>query len=130
MANIKSLQMWKTVCNDVRIDITKTLFGLRTVVTYKPTGSVLSGLSLEYTVAEGEHLKRVLETPSANLDAAIAGYRPLTTVNGNYLAEVCVSRDSAFLAVQLFRYQKLSYEPVTEVLFFEGDAARAVRQLF
>ena len=46
------------------------------------------------------------------------------------MAEVCASRDGAFLAVQLHQFTRISYEPVTDVLIFEGNDARIVKELF
>ena len=130
MANIKNLQMWNTICADARISISKSLFGLRTTATYTPTNSVIDANTFEYSPADGERLKRLLDTPCEKLAASIGDYHPKPAVNGNYMAEVCTSRDGAFLAVQLLQFINLSYSPVTGVLVFEGDAARTVRQLF
>lgn len=130
MANIKNLQMWNTICADARISISKSLFGLRTTATFSPTGSVIDVKTVEYSLADGEHMKRLLGTPREKLSAAIAGFRPQAAANGNYMAEVCMSRDDAYLAVQLFQFHQFSYEPVTDVLVFEGNDARTVRQLF
>ncbi len=130
MANIKNLQMWNTICADARISISKSLFGLRTTVIYNPSNSIIDANTFEYSPADGERLKHLLDTPHEKLTSAIGDYHPKTVVNGNYLAEVSASRDGAFLAVQLFQFAHLSYEPVTEVLFFEGDTARIVQQLF
>ena len=49
---------------------------------------------------------------------AIGNFHPKATVNGNYMAEVCSSRDGEFLAVLLFQFVQLSYAPVTDVLIF------------
>ncbi len=130
MANIKNMQMWNTICADARISISKSLFGLRATATYTPSNSVIDAKTYEYTPADGERLKHLLDTPAGKLASAIGDYRPKAVVNGNYMAEVCASRDGAFLAVQLLQFAHLSYEPVTEVLFFEGDAAHVVKQLF
>ena len=155
MTNIKNLQMWNRICADARISISETLFGLRTTATFSPTNSRLAANTFEYSPADGEHLKRLLETPrelmeqrepsragsdpaesrqksgnAQKLAAAIDDFRPKATVNGNYMAEVCASRDGAFLAVQLHQFTRMSYEPVTDVLLFEGDDARVVKQLF
>jgi hypothetical protein len=46
------------------------------------------------------------------------------------MAEVCASRDGAFVAVLLLQFLQLSYEAVTDVLISEGDDARAVKQMF
>ena len=130
MANIKNMQMWNSICADARISISKTLFGLRTTATFSPTNSVIDANTYEYTTADGEHLKRLLDTPREKLAAAIDNFHSKTTVNGNFMAEVCASRDGAFLAVQLFQFSRLSYERVTDVLLFEGDEARMMKQLF
>ncbi len=130
MANIKKLQMWNNICADARFSISKSLFGLSTTVTYTPSNSVLDANTYEYTPADGEQLKHILLAPAEGIAKAAANFHPKTTVNGNYLAEVCTSRDGAFIAVQLLQFAHLSYEPVTDVLFFEGDDARILKQLF
>ena len=128
--NIKNLQMWNTICVDARISISKSLFGLRTTATYNPTNSVIDAKSFEYSPADGEYLKRLLETPHDKLTAAIGDFRPKATVNGNYMVEVCASRDGVFLAIQLFQFTRMSYESVTDVLIFDGDDAKALSPLF
>lgn len=130
MANIKTLQMWNTICADARVSIGKSLFGLRTTATYTPTSSVIDASTLEYSPADGERLKRLLDQPADKLPASIGDFRPAPIVNGNYMAQLCTSRDGAFLAVQMLQFVNLSYVPVTGVLIFEGDAARTVKQLF
>lgn len=130
MANIKNLQMWNTICADARISISKSLFGLRATATYTPSNSVIDANTFEYSHDDGEHLKSLLTAPGEKLVNAIGDFRPKTVVNGNYLAEVCASHDGAFLAVQLLQFAHLSYEPVTDVLVFEGELARCVKQLF
>ena len=122
--------MWNSICADARISISKSLFGLRTTATFSPTNSVIDTNTFEYSPADGERLKRLLDTPREKLSAAIGDIRPKATVNGNYMAEVCASRDGAFLAVQLHQFTRMSYEPVTNVLLFEGDDARMMKQLF
>ena len=130
MANIKNLQMWNTICNDTRISIDKSLFGLRTTVVYNLSNSVVDARTVEFSPADGERVKRILETPSDQLASALGDFRPKAIVNGNYMAEVCISRDDAFLAVQLHQFTHMSYEPVTDVHIFEGTAARTLKPLF
>ena len=130
MANIKNMQMWNSICADARISISKSMFGLRATATFSPTNSVIDANTFEYSPADGERLKRLLDTSREKLAAAIGDFRPKATVNGNYMAEVCASRDGAFLAVQLHQFIRMSYEPVTDVIVFEGDDARIVKQLF
>ena len=130
MANIKNMQMWNTICADARISISKTMLGLRTTATYLPTNSVINAKTVEYSATDGEHLKRVLSTPHESLGKAVADCRLTETSNGNYMAEVCCSIDGAYLAVQLFQFLRMKYEPVTGVQVFEGEDARTIKQLF
>lgn len=130
MAKIKNLRIWETLRSDSRITVSSSLFGLRTTVVYQPTGSVVDARLLEYTPADGERLKKILEAPRESLISAIGEFHPTLTVNGNYIAEVCVSRDQAFVALQLSQFVRMSYEPVTEVLTFEGDEALLISELF
>ena len=130
MTNIKNLQMWNSICSDARISINKSMFGLRTTVTYSPTNSVINANTYEYSPEDGAHIKRILDLPRDGMAAAIDRFQPETVDYGNYLAEVCASRDRAFVALQLFQFQKLNYEPVTETLIFEGKDAEAVARLF
>ena len=130
MANITRLQMWTSICADARISISKSLFGLRTTAVYNPTSSVVDARTIEMSPSDGEHVKRILESPREKLAAAIGDFRPKAVANGNYMAEVMASRDGAFMAVQLQQFVRMSYEPVTEVFVFEGDDARTVAQLF
>jgi len=47
-----------------------------------------------------------------------------------YMLEVACSRDGRFVALLLQQFARMSYEPVTDTLFFEGDDAQIVSQLF
>lgn len=130
MPNIKNLQMWNTICADARISVSKSLFGLRTTVIYNPTNSVVHAKSFEYSPVDGERLKRLLDTPHEKIADAISDFCPKAVVNGNYMVEVCVSDDGAFMAVQLLQFTQMSYEPVTDVFIYEGDEAQALKKLF
>lgn len=130
MVNIKHLQMWNGICADACIGISKSLFGLRTTAVYTPTNSIIDARTIELSPADGEHLRRILSSPRKELAQAIGDFRPKPVVNGNYMTEVCASRDGAFLAVLLQQFTRMSYEPVTDVLIFEGDEARAIAKLF
>ncbi len=130
MANIKNLQMWENICADARIRINKSMFGLRTTAIYGPTNSVIDANTYEYSPEDGKHIKRILEMPQEKMAEAINDYQPKTTDYGNYLAEVCLSRDKHFLIVQIFQFMKLNYEPATEVLIFEDKAAETLARLF
>ena len=119
--------MWNDICSDARIGISKRLLGLRTTAEYLPTHSIIDARVLQLSAADGAHLKHLLTLPMEEMVSGMANFRPQLTVNGNYLAELCCSRDGAFAAVQLRQFSQLSYEPVTmgggnEELSGEGSA--------
>ncbi len=122
--------MWDSICADARISISKSLFGLRTTATFKPTNSVIDANTFEYSPEDGKRVKNILDMPKEKIVDAIGNFCPKTADYGNYKAEVCTSRDGGFLAVQLFQFEKLNYEPVTGVLIFEGKEAAAISKLF
>ena len=130
MANIKHLQMWNSICADSRISVSKSLFALRTTAVYIPTNSVIDARTIELSPADGEHVRHILSSPREDLAQLVGDFRPKPVTNGNYMVEVASSRDKAFLAVQLQQFVRMSYEPVTDVLIFEGDEARIITKLF
>lgn len=130
MSNIKNLQMWKDICNDARISVRKSMFGLRTTAVYNPSGSIIDAMVLELTSNDGEQLRRILCASSDECEKMIAGFHPKSVLNGNYMAEVCTSRDGAFLAIMLMQFSILNYEQVTEALIFEAEEAALLGKLF
>lgn len=130
MANIKNLQMWNSICDNSRISVKSSMFGLKTTAIYLPTHSTIKVETLEYNPETGDKLKRIIESPKEQLDKAIGTFRPQPTVNGNYMLEKLSSQDGQFVALQLLQFQQLSYEPVTDVLVFEGKDAEVVNKLF
>ena len=130
MANIKNLQMWNSICDNSRISVKCSMFGLKTTAIYLPTQSAIKVETLEYSPETGDKLKRIIESPKDQLDKAIGLFRPQPTVNGNYMLEKLTSQDGQFVALQLLQFHQLSYEPVTEVLIFEDKDAEVVNKLF
>ena len=122
--------MWNNICTNNHIIVRKSLFGLRTKAIYKPTSSIIDARVLEFSPADGGQLMRILCSPRNELALAIGDFRPEPISNGNYLAEICTSRDGAFLAIQLYQYSQLNYNETTQVLIFEGNDARMVAKLF
>lgn len=130
MANIKNLQMWNDICADNRISISKSLFGLKTIVTYNKTQSKVSARTIQLSPSDGEHLKRFLEKPKNDIESAIGNFHPKEVANGNYMLELAQSEDGNFLALLLHQFTQLSYEPVTQMLTFEGNEAQTISKLF
>ena len=130
MANIKNLQMWNRICTNNHISINKSLFGLCTTAVFKPTGSIIDARIVEFSADDGRQLSQIFNSSYEDLAQAIGNFRPKPISNGNYLAEVCTSRDGIFLAVLLKKFVQLNYEPVTDVLIFEGNDANIVSKMF
>ncbi|MBO4443602.1 MAG: hypothetical protein J5814_02385 [Bacteroidaceae bacterium] len=130
MANIMNLQMWKTICTNNRIGVSKSMLGLRKKVTYLPTESPIEARVMGYSPETGARLKYIFEAPAAERGKAAAGFHPQQVDNGNYLLELCTSRDGSFVAVLLLRYMLMNYEPITDVLVFEKADAKIIWQMF
>ena len=130
MANIKNLQMWNDICADSRISVSKSMFGFKTTVSYVHTQSVIDARTIEFSPADGDKLKSIIETPIDGLEKAIGNYHPKEVANGNYLLEIAHSRDGEFVALRLLQFVQLAYEPVTKTIIFEAAAARIINKLF
>lgn len=130
MSNIKNLRMGTTVCADRHVSIQTSFFGLCTKALYNVTGSVIDARSIELSRADGECLQHILEAPVESLAEMTVGVQLKKTVNGQYMAEVCTSRDGEFAAVMLMQFIRMSYEPVTDVTIYEGENARLVCRMF
>ena len=122
--------MWKDICADARIGISKSLFGLRTKATYTPTGSNITVHTIEFSPADGSRICSIVKEPQESLAKALGNFHPQPAPNGNYKAEVCDSDDDAFAVVQLFQFHDLDYSAVTNVYFYEGENAKLIKQLF
>lgn len=130
MANIKNLRMWDDIRNDSRVSIRKTMLGLKTTAFYQKTQSIIDVKTIEYTPLDGDQLRGILEVPVEKLESAIGDFHPIPVPNGNYLVELCSSKDGKFVALMLLQFQRMSYEPVTPVIVFEGKEAQLVRKIF
>ena len=130
MSNIKNLQMWKDICADVSISISKSLFGLKTTATYIPTHSVIEAETIEYSQQDGDRLLHILTAPRKELAKTFGDFCPKPTTNGNYLLEVAHSRDFRFVALLLKQYYQLNYETVTGTCIYEGEDAQIISRLF
>lgn len=130
MANIKNLQMWNSICDNSRISVKSSLFGLKTTAIYQPTQSTIKVETLEYNPETGDKLKRIIEAPKEFLKKVIDGFHPHPTVNGHYMLEKLSSEDGQFTALLLLQFLNFSYEPVSEVTIFEGKDAETINRMF
>lgn len=125
MTKINHLEMAPTVCALPQIDIKKSFFGLKTLVTYLPTHSSVQVIQNEYSAADGAKLESILK---AKPDAAVALLNQTQIEKasmGNMRLDACVSADNQFVALQLLRFIDFDYKPVTSVMVFEGKDAEA-----
>lgn len=129
MSSIKNLDMAAAVSAYKNITIKKSLFSTKAI--YTPTGSTVKAMALEYSLSEGEKMKRLLDMPLDKMTADIEQKgKPKTGVNGNFRLEVCLSDDHQFCALQLFRFADFSYRPFYEPRFYEGTDVEYVAKLF
>ena len=129
MARISKFDMALKVMNHNNISTKKSLLGRYFI--YTPTNSVLQGFQQEYTPEAGAKILRVLESTHENLakNVKIAGDLEKVTI-GNMKLDACISKDKQFAAFQLFRFIDYTYQPMTEVKFYEGSNATIIAELF
>ena len=105
MANIKKMEMAQAIFANENISVEKTFFGLKTKLTYKPTGSAIKAEEYDFTPDMGERMLKIIKTPANKLAAAIhdAG-KIATTPIGHFHLETCVSEEGQWAAMQMFRF--------------------------
>ena len=131
MANISSLEMAKTITDNTNIEIVKSFWGLGKKLVYKPTQSKVN-LSIKCFTPEVEHsVMALLSTPAKALADAAKRLGPkIKAVDvSSCRLEACVSADRQFAAYQLFRYVDFGFQPISDVVTFEGEAAQIVTNI-
>ena len=131
MSSFKSLAMAKTVASHQEITIQKSFFGLVQKAVYNPTNSPILAYQYDYTTENGIRIKQVLNASAAQFEQAVeqAGQVNKAPV-GPFRAEICLSADHRFAAVQLFGYNDFEYFPLLDVIYYEGQAAELIAKLF
>lgn len=131
MASIKNLQMASSVISNPDVTISKGFLGMGTKATYTPTNSPINVKKLDFTSEMGHRLKEVIEAPKGEFENRLAkGDAIKATQIGNVHAELCLSQDRQFAAIQLFVFSELLFRPITEVKFFTGKDAELLASLF
>lgn len=87
---------------------------------YLPTGSVATERSLFFDLKYLNRLTDMLD----NLSVEVAGVK--SGASGNVRMDVMITKDSKFVAVQLFQFVPYTYTPVTKVKYFTGTEAAAL----
>ncbi len=124
MANINSMAMSADLANDSRINIKKSLFG--TKWTYAPTGSKLKAFKREYNPENGQALEKAINAAEDKRADLLASLQVSEAAMGNYQLEGVRTDDGQFVAMRLYQYQNLRYQPVSPLCVLEGDEATKV----
>ena len=114
MANISTFQMADVISADKNISVKKGILGLTTKYVYIPTESRIRGYIKEYSMVTGEKLHAILNSPIEQIEDVINCFEE--SEMGNYRLEMCVSDDKQFVALRLYRFIHLGFEPVTKVI--------------
>ena len=130
MANIKKMEMAQAIFANENISVEKTFLGLKTKLTYKPTGSPIEAKEFDFTPDMGEKMLKLLKTPAEKFDAAIAniGNIPSTPI-GHFHLEVIASADGQFTAMQMFRFADFKFQKETEIVYLDAHCAEQIKSI-
>lgn len=130
MANINSMAMSADLAQDQRVNKQKSFFGLSTTWTYAPTGSKLKPFKYEYNPEDGKAVENAMNA-SGDKRADLLTHLNVDHVSmGNYMLEAVRSDDGQFVALRLYQYQQLRFQPVSPLCLLEGDEAAKVATRF
>lgn len=131
MTKIKSMEMAPAISHEKDITISETYFGLCEKAVYTPTNSRIKAEIFEYSPNDGERLNSLLNSKSEELEKQINRGVNISPIHvGNIRAEVCLSDDHKFLAVNLLRFSNFHYVPMSGVMLFHGRDAETASRLF
>lgn len=106
-------------------------FGLFHRFLYAPTASTLQFESRYYAPVLREELKELFASSDDAFEKRLAKLnRYEQAVNGNMQVECCFSKDREFGALRLMQYAQIDYQPVSEVRFLQGEAAKQAAKVF
>ena len=108
-----------------------TFFGLINRLVYAPTDSRLNFTCRYYAPILREELKELFALGGQVLEKRLAKMNRFEqAVNGNLLVECCVSADKEFAALQLKHFEQIDYQPISEMRFLQGEAAKHAAKVF
>ena len=106
-------------------------FGLFHRLLYAPTASTLQFESRYYAPVLREELKELFALRDQAFEKRLAKLqRYEQAVNGNMQIECCFSKDKEFGALRLKQYEQIDYQPISDVRFVQGDAAKQAAKVF
>ena len=131
MTKIKKLEMAAAVSNEKDITVTESFFGLCEKAIYTPTGSRVKADTYEYSQSNGERLIALVDSGIKELEKELErGVIVRATPVGHIRAEVCVSDDRQFLALNILKFSNFEYVPVRGPRLFRGHDAKVASRLF
>ena len=131
MTKIKKLEMAQVVSNEKDITVTESFFGLCEKAIYTPTGSRVKADTYEYSQSNGERLIALVDSGIKELEKELErGVIVRATPVGHIRAEVCVSDDRQFLALNILKFSNFEYVPVRGPRLFRGHDAEVASRLF
>lgn len=129
MANFKHLEIAPQVANHPNIYIKQSFLGLKTRVFYQPTYSEVDSVRKYFTMSSGkaivDFLRKYIDSKCNQLPSSLLIEYD---ANGNYCMEMCSSRDGQFVALQMFKYCNLAYNPVCDIIIYEGHDADVLKK--
>ena len=129
MASFRHLEIAPTVANHPLILIKNSLFGFRPRIYYKPTQAEIDCIRNYYTTSSGNAILQFLLKFQQTPQCAESTKIPIELDdNGSFCLEMCSSRDGQFIAIQLFKYDHLAYNPACEIKVFEGQEATLLKK--
>ena len=123
--------MAAAVSNEKDITVTESFFGLCEKAIYTPTGSRVKADTYEYWQSNGERLIELVDSGIKELEKELErGVIVRATPVGHIRAEVCVSDDRQFLALNILKFSNFEYVPVRGPRLFRGHDAEVASRLF
>ena len=131
MTKITKLEMATTISNEKDITISKSFFGFCEKAIYTPTGSLIKANTYEYSQSNGERLITLVDNGIEELEKQLErGIVIKDTPVGHIRAEVCVSNDHQFMALNILKFSNFEYVPVGLPRLFRGHDAEVAIRLF
>ena len=131
MTKITHMEIASALSHDSRISIQKSFFGFSTKAVYTSTNSPILTFRKECKVDMANKLMNLIKTDNKQLDEVIKKTGTFVeTEFSNHQLQALISKDHQFVAIRLYKYSQLSYEPVTEVKVFENKQAELVCKIF
>ncbi len=126
MASINKLELTKALAKSELFTVKKGFLGMGAKMTYVPTGSNVKAEVLEYSLADGEKLERILRMDKEQMVQSLQSAGLKDVHMGNARLEVLKSDDGACVAMQLFRFGDFVFRSASEVIVLEGKDAESV----